>query len=168
MRSIRHLPAILACLAWSGATAAPPPVSLSVRDGAWLQNGVKLQQRWLAHETLSDEDLSEAKTVKAYVCAVLDLEKYLVERATTLSRALHEGKRKKQHLDPQMLDGMSRALPLVIPLMKTPFLEDSPSCDKAVVIVREYLEKYPEMLPKDAHEIVEKALLDAYSNSDAS
>ena len=34
--------------------------------------------------------------------------------------------------------------------------------DKAVQIVRAYLGQYPEMLDKDADEIVEKAMLDAY------
>jgi hypothetical protein len=102
-------------------------------------------------------------TVTSYVCAVADLEKYLVQRATALTQALHDGKRKKKHLDPQMLNGMIRSLPLVVPLMDTDFLTDNPSCDKAVVIVRDYLDKYPEMLPKDADVIVEKALLDAYT-----
>lgn len=140
---MRYLSPILACVSFSGAIAATPAPA-TVRDGAWLQNG-------------------EANTVSTYVCAVVDLEKYLVERAVTLSRALLEGKKKKQHLDPRMLDGMSRALPLVLPLMKTRFLDDSPSCEKAVAIVHDYLEKYPEMLPKDADVIVERALLDAYS-----
>jgi hypothetical protein len=143
---MRYLSAILASLTLSGAIAATPS-STPARDGAWLQKG-------------------EPKTVTSYVCAVVDLEKYLVERATTLSRALHAGKKKKQHLDPQMLDGMDRALPLVLPLMKSRFLEDTPSCDKAMGIVHDYLEKYPEMLPKDAEVIVERALLDAYTNSD--
>jgi hypothetical protein len=141
---MRYLAAILTWATFSGALAATPAPT-AVRDGAWLQNG-------------------DAGMVTSYVCAVVDLEKYLIERATTLSRALHEGKKKKQHLDPRMLDGMNRALPLVLPLMKTRFLEDSPSCEKAVAIVHDYLEKYPEMLPKDADVIVERALLDAYTD----
>ena len=140
---MRYLSLILACVSATGVMAATPAPT-NVRDGAWLQNG-------------------EANTVSTYVCAVVDLEKYLVERAATLSRALHEGKKKKQHLDPKMLDGMTRALPIVLPLMKTRFLEESPSCEKAVAIVHDYLGKYPEMLPKGADVIVERALLDAYS-----
>lgn len=140
-----RLSAVLTSLTLSGAIAATPQ-SVAARDGAWLQKG-------------------EAKTVTSYVCAVVDLERYLVERATTLSRALHAGKKKKQHLDPRMLEGMDQALPLILPLMKSRFLEDSPSCDKALEIVHAYLEKYPEMLPKDADVIVERALLDAYTNS---
>ena len=104
-------------------------------------------------------------TVTSYVCAVTDLEKYLVQRTTTLTQALHAGQKKKKHLDPRMLSGMIRSLPLVVPLMETDFLTDDPSCDKAVVIVRDYLDKYPEMLPKDADVIVEKALLDAYTKT---
>jgi hypothetical protein len=133
-----------------------------VRDGAWLQNGIKQYDRRNAHETLSDKDASDALVVTSYVCAVLDLEKYLVQRAGLLSGALTDGKKKK-HLDPRMLDGMTRALPLVIPLLKTRFLAADPSCDSALTIVRDYLEKYPEMLDKQADVIVEKALLDAYS-----
>lgn len=145
--AMRRLHALLACVAWSGATAATPSSMPGPRDGTWLQNGVK----------------QNAVTVTSYVCAVTDLEKYLVQRATTLEQALHDGKRKKKHLDPRMLSGMMRALPLVIPLVDTDFLKDDPSCDKAVVIVRDYLDKYPEMLPKDADVIIERALLDAYS-----
>jgi hypothetical protein len=164
---MRYLPAILACVACSGATAATP-APLTPRDGAWLQKGVKQYQRWaIAHETLSDADMSDAMTAKSYVCAVTDLEKNLVERATTLSQALRAGKSRKQHLDAGLLDGMMRALPIVLPLTKTDFLQDSPSCDRALALVHDYLETYPEMLSKDADDIVERALLDAYTKSAA-
>ena len=135
----------LACLACSGAIATtplPPPQ----RDGTWLQNGIK----------------NEATSVTSYICGVVDLEEYLVQRAVQLSRAVLAGK-KRQHLDPRVLEGMNRALPLLIPLMDTDFSTDPPPCDRAIVIVREYMEKYPEMIPKDADEIVERALLDAYT-----
>ena len=103
-------------------------------------------------------------SVTSYICAVVDLESYLAQRAVQLSEAVQTGKKKK-HLDPRTLDGMTRALPMLIPLMSSDFLKDRPSCDKAVFIVRDYLQTYPEMLPKDADVIVERALLDAYSNS---
>jgi hypothetical protein len=133
-----------------------------VRDGAWLDNGIKQQQRWSAHETLSEKELDEATLVTSYVCAVVDLEKYLVERASLLSGALEGGKR-KPHLDSRMLAGMTRAAPILIPLMETDFSVNPPSCDRTLVIVRDYLDKYPEMLEKQADVIVERALLDAYS-----
>ena len=60
-------------------TSASAPWVPPVRDGAWLQRGIKQQQRWNAHETLSAEELNEATLVTSYVCAVVDLEKYLVE-----------------------------------------------------------------------------------------
>jgi hypothetical protein len=142
------------------AVCAPwvPPV----RDGIWLQSGIKQQQRWRAHETLSDKELDQATLVTAYVCAVVDLEKYLVERAALLSSALGGAKR-KPHLDPRMLAGMSRAAPILVPLMETDFPVKPPTCDDALVIVRDYLVKYPEMLEKEADVIVERALLDAYA-----
>lgn len=142
----------------AAATSAPwiPPV----RDGAWLQNGIKQQQRWNAHETLSVEELNEATLVTSYICAIVDLEKYLVERAGLLSGAV-AGK-KKPGLDPRLLTGMKRAAPILIPLTEGNFSSDPPSCERAQVIVRDYLESYPEMLDKDAGAIVEKALLDAY------
>jgi len=51
---------------------------------------------------------------------------------------------------------------LIVPLMETDFPNEIPSCDRALAIVRDYLEKYPEMLEKDADVIVERALLEAY------
>jgi hypothetical protein len=95
---------------------------------------------------------------------VVDLEKYLVQRANLLAAALEEG-RKKHNINPRRLDGMTEALPMLVPLMKTHFFTDIPSCDAAFVIVRDYLEKYPEVLTKDADAVVEKALLDAYANT---
>ena len=138
--------------AW-GAPWLPP-----VRDGVWLQNGIKQQQRWNAHETLSDKELSDATLVASYICAVVDLEKELVRRAMLLSGALEEGK-KKRHLDPRILEGMTRAVPILVPLMSSDFVTDGPTCDRALMIVQDYLTKYPEMLDKDADAIVEKALL---------
>jgi hypothetical protein len=158
---MRYLWSVLACVACSsmswGAPWVPP-----VRDGTWLQNGIKQEQRWNAHETLSDQELNDATMVTAYVCAVVDLERYLVQRAALLSGAAGQGEKKKQHLDPGVLDGMRKAVPILVPLVTSGFSADTLSCDKAVVIVRDYLEKYPEMLDKDAEEIVEKALLAAY------
>src|SRR5579863_8725261 len=100
---MRALAVVLTCItfdtaAW-GAPWLPP-----VRDGAWLQNGVTQQQRWNAHEKLSDKELNDATLVASYICAVVDLEKELVQRAALLSQALQTGKKKK-HLDPHMLEG---------------------------------------------------------------
>ncbi len=143
------------------ATGAPwvPPV----RDGAWLQNGIKQKLRWNAHETLTVEELNEATLVTSYICAVVDLEKYLVERAELLSGAV--GGKKKPRLDPRLLTGMKRAGPILIPLVESRFPADPPSCERAQVIVHDYLDNYPEMLEKDAGAIVEKALLEAYRPS---
>jgi hypothetical protein len=151
--------AVLVCAAYATAAASAPWVP-PVRDGAWLQNGIKQQQRWNAHETLSVEELNEATLVTSYICAVVDLEKYLVERAELLSGAV--GGKNKPHLDPRLLTGMKRAAPILIPLIESRFSSDPPSCERARVIVHDYLENYPEMLEKDADAIVEKALLEAY------
>jgi hypothetical protein len=150
---------MLVCAGYTAAAASAPWVP-PVRDGAWLQNGIKQQQRWNAHETLTVEELNEATLVTSYICAVVDLEKYLVERAELLSGAV--GGKKKPHLDPRLLTGMKRAAPILIPLIESRFASDPPSCERAQVIVHDYLQSYPEMLEKDADAIVEKALLDAY------
>jgi hypothetical protein len=163
---MRFLPAVLACVAWSGATTGTAQVPQQ-RDGAWLQNGIKLHQRMNAHDNLSEKDASEALVATSYVCAVVDLEKYLVQRAELLAGALEDGK-KKRPLDPKIFDGMTRALPILVPLMKTDFFADSPSCESVLIIVRDYLEEYPEMLPKGAEAIVEKALLEAYTKDSGS
>jgi hypothetical protein len=155
--------AMLVCAAYTSVAAGAPWVP-PVRDGAWLQNGISQQQRWNSHETLSDKELNEATIVTAYVCAVVDLEKYFVRRAALLSGAL-QVRKKKPNLDPRLLAGMTRAAPILVPLMESDFSADSPSCDRALVIVHDYLQKYPEMLEKDADLIVEKALLEAYSRS---
>jgi hypothetical protein len=158
---MRALAAILTCLTYSATTWGTPWLP-PVRDGAWLQNGINQQQRWNAHENLSDKESNDATLVTAYVCAVVDLENELVQRAAQLSEALQEGKKKK-HLDPRLLEGMTQAVPILVPLMKSDFTTEPPSCDKALVIVRDYLAKYPQMLDKDADAIVEKALLATYS-----
>ena len=163
-RQIMRIPAaILVCITYSAAAWGTPWLP-PVRDGAWLQNGIRQQQRWNAHESLSDKELSDAGLVTSYICAVVDLEKELVQRAAQLSDALQEGKKKK-HLDPRMLEGMTQAVPILVPLLKSDFTTDAPSCDKALVIVRDYLAKYPEMLDKNADAIVEKALLANYNQS---
>jgi hypothetical protein len=134
-------------LAASGCPAQADSPLPPRRDGAWLQNGIE------RHDT----------AVTSYICAVLDLEKYLAQRAAMLSGAVTDGKKKK-HLDPRLLDGMTRALPLIVPLLQTRFLAANPSCAGTLVTVQDYLQKYPEMLDKDADVIVEKALLDAYTD----
>lgn len=161
---MRRCLAVLMCAVFTSVAASAPWVP-PVRDGTWLQNGIKQQQRSSAQESLSDEELSQATMVTSYVCAVVDLEKYLVERAALLSGAVGGGK-KKPHLDPRLLAGMSRAAPILVPLINSDFAKQPPSCNRALVIVHEYLEKYPEMLEKDADVIVERALLDAYGGAD--
>jgi hypothetical protein len=160
---MRALVAIVACLSCSAAAWCAPWLP-PVRDGTWLENGIKQQQRWNAHETLSDKEQNDATLITSYVCAVVDLEKELVRRAALLSGALQDGKKKK-HLDPRVLEGMTQAVPILVPLVSTDFAKDSPTCDRALTIVQEYLTKYPEMLDKDADSIVEKALLAAYNHS---
>jgi hypothetical protein len=158
---MRVLVAIVTCISYSAATWGAPWLP-PVRDGAWLENGIKQQQRWNAHQTLSDKELNDATLVTSYICAVVDFEKELVRRAALLSAALQDGKKKKR-LDSRMLEGMTRAVPILVPLMSSDFVTDGPTCDKAVVIVQDYLTKYPEMLDKDAGAIVEKALLATYN-----
>jgi len=161
---MRYLPAVLVFLACS-TVAGTPSAQAQQRDGVWLQNGLRQYLRLNAHETLTQKDANDAVVVTSYVCAVVDLEKYLVQRADLLAAAFEAGKKKKGHLDPRMLQGMTQALPMIIPLMKTPFFADSPPCDRAFLIVRDYLDQYPEVLDKDAQEIVEKALLNAYTRT---
>jgi hypothetical protein len=160
---MRVLAAILACIAYNGATWCAPWLP-PVRDGAWLQNGIKQQQRWNAHENLSDKELNDATLVSSYICAVVDLEKEMVRRAALLAEASQDEKKKK-HLDRRMLEGITQAVPILVPLMKGDFITDAPSCDRALVIVQDFLAKYPEMLDKGADTIVEKALLATYDRS---
>jgi hypothetical protein len=160
---MRVLAAILPCIAYTAATWGAPWLP-PVRDGAWLQNGIKQQQRWNAHENLSDKDLNDATLVTSYICGVVDLEKELVRRAAQLSEALQDAKKKEAPRSAH-LEGMTQAVPILVPLMKSDFITDGPSCDRASVIVRDYLAKYPEMLDKDADAIVEKALLATYDQS---
>jgi hypothetical protein len=162
---MRVLFGILACVAYSSATWSAPWLP-PVRDGAWLQNGIKQQQRWNAHESLSEKELSDATLVTSYICAVVDFEKELAQRAAALSQALQDGKNKKP-LNPRLLQGMTQAVPILVPLMNRDFIADGPSCDRAGVIVQEYLVQYPEMLDKDADVIVEKALLATYNPTGA-
>jgi hypothetical protein len=115
-----------------------------------------------AHENLSDNDANGALVVRSYVCAIVDLERYLVQRAHLLAGAVEES-RKRHHISHEKLNGMADALPILVPLMQSKFLTENPPCDKVVLIVRDYLATYPEVLTKDADVIIEKALLDGYS-----
>jgi hypothetical protein len=163
-QSRRWLPAVLALIACNG-LAADDPQKAQQLDGAWLRNGIDQYERHNAHENLSESDSNDALVVRSYVCAVVDLEKYLVLRADLLAGAV-QAARKKHHINAEKLNGMAEALPILVPLMQTKFATDSPSCDQIVLSVREYLSKYPEMLTKDAAVVIEKALLDRYSKID--
>jgi hypothetical protein len=163
-QSRRWLPAVLALIACN-ALAADDPEKAQQLDGAWLRNGIDQYERLNAHENLSERDSNDALVVRSYVCAVVDLEKYLVLRADLLAGAVRAA-RKKHHINPEKLNGMAEALPILVPLMQTKFATDSPSCDQIVLSVQEYLNKYPEMLTKDAAVVIEKALLDRYSKID--
>lgn len=160
---MRVLAAILTCITYSAATWGAPWLP-PVRDGAWLQNGVKQQQRWNAHAKLSDKELNDATIVTSYICGVVDIEKELVRRAAQLADAL-QGAKKQGTLRAGHLEGMTQAVPILVPLLKSDFVTDGLSCDGALVIVQDYLAKYPEMLDKDAPAIVEKALLANYDRS---
>lgn len=160
----RWLPAVLVLIACNGA-AAEDPEKAPQRDGVWLRNGIDQYERLNAHQNLSEREANDALVARFYVCAVVDLEKYLVLRADLLAGAVGEARR-KHHIHPDKLNGMSEALPIIVPLMRTRFSTDGPPCDPIVLSVREYLDKYREMLTKDADVVIEKALLDRYSNGD--
>ena len=68
-------------------------------------------------------------------------------------------------LPPRVLEGMAQAVPILVPLAKSDFVAERPSCDRALAIVQSYLAEYPEILDKDADAIVEKALLASYERS---
>ena len=162
---MRYHAAVLAFAVCSN-LAAGSPGELKQHDGAWLLNGIRQYQRLNARESLSDQDANEARVVKSYVCAVVDTEKYLVQRADLLAAALEEGRTRKKYLDSHVLDGMTQALLIIVPLMKTAFFANSPTCDRALLIVQDFLQKYPEGLDEDAGAVVDKALLDAYEKKE--
>lgn len=164
MKYLAMFLALAACNALAAEAAEQP----SERDGMWLQNGLKQQQRLSAHESLSEKDAHQALVVSSYICGVVELEKYLVHRADLLESAVRRGKQKKQPIDPRVLSGMVQAFPLLAPLMKTDFLTEDPSCERSLGIVGDFLDKYPEVIDKDAGELIEKALLAAYEKPDAS
>jgi hypothetical protein len=86
---MRYLMAGLALLVGTGATVAAPTLP-SPRDGAWLDNGIQQYVRYNAHQVMSEKETTDATTVSSYICAVVDLEKSLVQRATLLSGAVEK------------------------------------------------------------------------------
>jgi len=129
----------------------------------WLENGLRQYERLYAHQKLSDADTNDALAAASYVCAVVDLEKYLVQRADMLVAALKSDNKQERA---KTFNGMARAAPILIPLMSTAFVIERPSCERTFVIVLHYLHENPDMLPKDAGTIIDRALLDAYSKTD--
>ncbi len=160
---MRFLLAALVFVTCAGNAADDSDKALQ-RDGVWLQNGISQYERLNAHETLLGNDANNALVVRSYVCAILDLEEYLVLRAELLTKAVGQA-RKQRHINPERFSGMADALPILVPLMQTTFSTDSPPCDRIILIVQDYLGKYPEMLSREADVIIEKALLDAYSKT---
>ena len=161
---MRYLPPVLVLITCN-ALAGDLPEAPQARDGAWLQNGIRQYERHNAHENLSDKEATDALVVTSYVCAVVDLEKYLLQRADLLAQALQAGRKKKRYINPEKVDGMAAALPMLVPLLETRFFTESPTCGTVFAVVRDYLDKYPEVLPDDADAIVEKALLNAYAKT---
>jgi hypothetical protein len=166
LRSVRQrkscLVAVLLLVACNVGAADDPQI-LQVRDGTWLRIGINQLARLRAHETLSEQETNDALIVRSYVCAVVDLEKYLVLRADLLARAVGEG-RKRHHANAERLEGMAAAIPILVPLTKTNFSAEGAPCDSVIPMVRNYLDNYPEMLTKDAGVIIDRALLEAYSS----
>jgi hypothetical protein len=154
----------LAALLMCNSGAAAEPGALPQRDGLWLRDGLDEYLRPAGEASAPDSKAAGGAVVRSYVCAVNDLEKYLVLRASLLGAAVQEDA-KRRHSSQDRFRGMADALPLVLPLMATRFSTQAPSCNEVLVIVREYLRKYPEVLAKDADVIIEKALIEAYSNA---
>jgi len=134
------------------------------RNGVWLHGGIEFYQRMSRHEELSQSEAARALFVVSYVCAVVDLEKYLVYRSDLLKRAITAAQ-KRTHLDPKELKGIYEGLPLSVPLMETRFLQDSPSCETVIGMVQTFMVQHPETLSTSAEVIVEGALLEAYSDT---
>src|SRR6185437_1868447 len=97
------------------------------RDGIWLQNGIKQEQRQDAQESLSEKEAHDALVVSSYICGVVELEKYLVHRADLLQGAVRRGKQKKRPIDPRLLSGMVQAFPLLAFLIKAAVPTENPS-----------------------------------------
>lgn len=168
MRLTATVCAFLVCFCGS-AWGAPQLAEL--RDGVWLQEGLKQYRRSAAHERLSERETNDALAVTAYVCAIVDLEKYLARRAAQLAVALADAQAKAQANaqadSTTVFAGITRAVPILVPLLKSDFLMQAPTCERSYDIVRAFLDKYPDMLDKDAYAVVDRALLAAYNHDAA-
>lgn len=163
LRAMRNLVVMALCVFLWG--QAHGQQMLVHPDGAWLRNGIGLYQRLSAsHEKLSEQETSHARAVVSYVCAVVDLERYLVFRTYLLNGAIADA-RDESHLSAMELKGISEALPLLMPLAKTRFFEDNPSCDRVLLMVRDFLLEHPDLLAGDASMVIEGALLRTYSDA---
>jgi hypothetical protein len=163
MNNIRYT-VVLALAAFIVSGSAHTQEAAPERNGAWLRNGIELYQRMNRHEELPQNETGRALFVASYVCAVVDLEKYLVYRSDLLKRAVTAAQ-KHTPMDPKELKGIYEGLPLSVPLMETRFLQDSPSCETVLGMVQSFLFQNPELLPMGAEVVVEGALLEAYSES---
>jgi hypothetical protein len=97
---------------------------------------------------LAQSDANDALS-RSYVCAVVDPEQYLVLRADLLAGAVG---RPESTIFENSTDGGSA--PIFVPLMRTGFSRRVRPVT-GLFSVREYLDKYPEMLTKDADVVIE-------------
>ncbi len=114
--------AVLTLFNYNGWAADYPEITQR-RDGTWLRDAINQYQRLNVHETLSGEESNNALAVRSYVCAIVDLERYLVLRANLLAGAVAQG-RKKYRPNAERREGMATAIRIIVPLMQTKFSAD--------------------------------------------
>jgi hypothetical protein len=145
---------------------AAEPTAPEERDGAWLRSGIREYEHFQNkdHQSLADTTLAVATIF--YVRGVLDVQLALNTKAIAqglIIQGSQQLKDPKQKLPQYEIDGMRSSNKFFVPLSQTGFFSAQYSMDQYMQIIKNYLEKHPEKWSKHAYDIIEAAMLDAFS-----
>jgi hypothetical protein len=126
------------------------------RDGVWLKNGIDAYDRTFVLKNGSDQDVSDALILVAYVSGMLEVHRQNNLNAGLIAMGANSGRVRKM----SEADAAKVKIALFFaPLLKVP---DDLSPPQVVAILRKYLSQNPAKWTEPAHELVTDAFVSEY------
>ncbi len=149
-----------------GTAQAQVPDPKAPHDGRWLRTGIQFYEKLQAglrdtNAPLTHVDSDNAIMFTSYYRGTLDIE--LLHAATGdawIAGATEAGRLKRIPSDEAK--GVKMGINMMSPLVNTGILERNYEFDQYVQILKNYLEKHPEMWNQSAPNVIEFALRDAF------